>query len=466
MQQFIGRSSELSVLSREYQKDTSFVVLYGRRRVGKTTLIREFIKDKKALYFLATEEMEAQNMKRFNDKLAVFTNQSYLKKAVFSDWASLFEIFSHFQPNEKKVLVIDEFQYLVQVNPAFPSIFQQIWDEIMKDNNIMVILCGSLISMMQTHVLSYNSPLYGRRTAQIKLKPIRFSEMALAYPSLRLSEMVEFFAVTGGVPKYFEFFDNDSPLNDNITQHILKKSSFLYEEPFFLLEKEVREPINYFSIIRTISEGNRKLSKIASSLAKKSSDLSPYLNTLIDLDLIEKRVPATEKHPEKSRKGLYFITDYFINFWFNFVYPFRGELELDMMETAIDKLNRSFIESYVSFIYEDICRDIFADLCQDKTIPFTPGRIGAYWNNNIEIDLLAINYSDNIIFAGECKYYQNKPVSLNVYAALIEKCKIAEFNHYTVFYILFSISGFDQRLIDLAKENDQLILVNERNRIC
>jgi len=466
MNQFIGRSSELQVLTNEYQKETAFVVLYGRRRVGKTTLIREFIRDKKALYFLATEEMEAQNIKRFNDRLATFTNQSYLKNAVFSDWESVFEIFSRFQPEEKKVLIIDEFQYLVQVNPAFPSIFQQIWDEIMKDNNIMVILCGSLISMMQTHVLSYKSPLYGRRTAQIKLKPLRFNEMAMAYQNLKFTEMIEFFAVTGGVPKYFEFFDNNSRLIDNITLHILKKSSFLYEEPFFLLEKEVREPINYFSIIRTIAEGNRKLSKIASSLAKKSSDLTPYLNTLIDLDLIEKRIPATEKHPEKSRKGLYFITDYFINFWFNFVYPFRGELELDVLETALDKLNQSFIENYVSFIYEDICRDIFADLCKNKTISFTPGRIGAYWNNNTEINLVAISYSDNTLFAGECKYYQNKPVSLNVYAALIEKCKIPEFNHYTVFYVLFSISGFDQRLIDLAKENDQLILVNEQRRVC
>jgi len=329
----------------------------------------------------------------------------------------------------------------------------------------MVILCGSLISMMQTQVLSYKSPLYGRRTAQIRLRPLRFSEVAEAYPKLSFTEKVEFYAVTGGVPKYFEFFDNNASLIDNITAQILKKSSFLYEEPFFLLEKEVREPMNYFSIIKTISEGNRKLAKIASSLAKKSSDLTPYLNTLIDLDLIEKRIPATEKQPQKSRKGQYFITDHFINFWFKFVYPFRGELELDMMSTSLERLNQSFIENYVSFIYEDVCRDIFANLCRNRSILFTPGRVGAYWNTQTEIDLIAINDADQTMIAGECKYYQNKPVSLSVYAALIEKCKNPDFKGYNIQYVLFSISGFEKRLIDLAKENDQLILINEDQRI-
>ena len=467
MNRFIGRLEELSALNQEYKKSTSFVVLYGRRRVGKTTLIKEFIKDKKAFYFLATEEMETQNMKRFMNGLSIFTGQNYLKNANFHDWDASFEIFANHKPDQKKILIIDEFQYLVQINSAFPSIFQHIWDELLKDKNIMVILCGSLISMMMTHVLSYKSPLYGRRTSQIRLQPLKFTEMISSFERKTFSQMVELYAVTGGVPKYFEFFYNDHDLFENIENNILKKSSFLYEEPFFLLEKEVREPVNYFSIIKTISEGQQKLSKIAGALEKKSSSLTPYLSTLMDLDLIEKRVPITEKFPEKSRKGLYFVTDNFINFWFNYVYPYRGELELDNQEIVLERLHRNLIDNFVSFIYEDVCKDIFAVLCRDKKINFTPSKVGAYWNNDssIEIDVVAISNKDKTLFAGECKYFKNKPVSMAVYAALIEKCKTKDFEDYDISYVLFSVSGFDRRLIDIAKENNKLILINENNRI-
>jgi len=467
MNQFIGRLEEISALNEEYKNGSSFVVLYGRRRVGKTTLIKEFIKGKNALYFLATEEMENQNMKRFINGLATFTGQSYLKNASFPDWDTSFEIFANHQPEKKKILIIDEFQYLVQINSAFPSIFQHIWDELLKDKNIMVILCGSLISMMMTHVLSYKSPLYGRRTSQIRLQPLKFTEMIAFFGDKTFPEMVECYAVTGGVPKYFEFFYNDVDLFTNIKNNILKKSSFLYEEPFFLLEKEVREPVNYFSIIKTISQGQRKLSKISGVLEKKSSSLTPYLSTLMDLNLIEKRVPITEKFPDKSRKGLYFITDNFINFWFNFVYPYRGELELDSQESVLEKLQTNLIDNYVSFIYEDVCKEIFAVLCRDKKIDFTPSKVGAYWNkdSSIEIDMVAINNKDKIMFAGECKYFKNKPMGMGVYASLMEKCRARDFEEYDISYVLFSISGFDQKLMEIAKINKKLILINENKKI-
>lgn len=467
MRRFIGRKRELQALENEYAKTSSFVVIYGRRRVGKTTLIKEFIKNKPALYFLATEEVESQSMKSFTTALAGFTGHEYLKDTTFSTWETIFRLFVDSGPKEKKILIIDEFQYLVQTNSAFPSIFQKVWDELLLDNNVMVILCGSSIRMMTTHTLAYDSPLYGRRTAQIRLQPLRFSEIIVEYPRGDFTALVELYSITGGVPKYFEFFQNEHSLMDNVRMNILSKSGFLYEEPLFLLSNEVREPINYLSLMRTIAEGRHRLSEIATVLERKANSLSPYLETLIELDLIERRVPVTEKSPEKSRRGLYFIADNFINFWFTYVHPHRGELELDNDQVVLDKLAGDFIERYVPLRYEEICRDLFPWLCQKGRIDFAPSRTGAYWNHKstIEIDVAAVDVNQKRLFAAECKYLREKPVSFSVYSDLMKKCKNPDFKGYAITYGLFSRTGFDDRLVELARNNPNLVLINENHRV-
>lgn len=314
---FIGRRRELESLETAYQTDGGFVVIYGRRRVGKTTLIKEFIKDKLAFYFLATEEVESQSMKRLASVAARITKNPMLQRVAFSDWLDLFRVISEYRPEEKKVLVIDEFPYLVKSNPAFPSILQNAWDEILKDSNVMLILCGSLIGMMQKYALSYDSPLYGRRTAQIRLAPLPFPDVYAAQ-SLSFEDAVKQYSITGGVPKYLEFFNERDDLLQQVESVILSKNGFLYEEPNFLLKDEVTSAVNYFSIIRVIAEGNHKLGKIAGAMGIETSGLTPYLSTLSDLGFIVKDTPVTEKNPEKSRKGLYFIQDNFVRFWFRY----------------------------------------------------------------------------------------------------------------------------------------------------
>ena len=310
---FIGRQTELETLEREYQRDSSFVVLYGRRRVGKTTLMKEFIRNKTAFYFLATQETESQSMKRFAGVLARATGNRLLQNASFSDWADLFQAAADYKPEEKKVLVIDEFPYLVKTNPAFPSLLQSIWDEQLKGSGIMLILCGSLIGMMKKYALSHDSPLYGRRTAQIRLMPLSFPEVRAAQ-QLPFAECVTQYAVTGGVPKYMEFFREDQDFTEQLREVVLSRNGFLYEEPQFLFSEEIQSPVNYFSILRTVADGNRKPSKIGSVLGMDSSALSPYLATLMELGFLTKQVPITEKNPERSRKGLYEISDNFIRF--------------------------------------------------------------------------------------------------------------------------------------------------------
>lgn len=469
---FIGRKREMEKLESEYSRDSSFVVIYGRRRVGKTTLIKEFLKDKTAFYFLATEEIESQSMKRLAGVVARTTKNRLLQNATFTDWLDLFQVIADYEPEKKKVFVIDEFPYLVKTNSAFPSILQNAWDEVLKDKNVMLILSGSLIGMMQKHALSYDSPLYGRRTSQMRLAPLLFTDI-YAVQSLSFTESVEQYAVTGGVPKYLEFFEDGRELTEQIKDAVLSKNGFLYEEPFFLLKSESMTAVNYFSIIKAIADGNHKIGKIAGVLGIESSKLTPYLSTLSDLGFVEKRTPVTEKNPEKSRKGLYFIADNFIRFWFKYVYPYKGELELDNMQIVLEEMKKDFETKFVAFAYEDICKDIFANLCKRGVVDFVPSRIGAYWLNDYtgdtEIDVMAVDNQNKRIFAGECKDHRN-PVDAPVYYALKEKVLDAgeirkSYPVYDVIYGVFSKSGFTQRMLDAARETSNLVLVNEDNVI-
>ena len=465
---FLGREKEILDLEKEYARDGGFVVIYGRRRIGKTTLIKQFIKSKTAFYFLATKEVESQSMKRFAGVIARTTGNSVLQKAAFSDWLDLFQAVADYKPNEKKVLVIDEFPYLVKVNDSFPSILQNAWDEILKDSNVMLILCGSLISMMKKHALSYESPLYGRRTAQMRIAPLPFTTV---YENQKLSfeEAAEQYSITGGVPKYMEFFSDVQPLYEQIKENVLSKNGFLYEEPNFLLTDEVQVLTNYFSIIKVIADGNHKLGTIAGILGLETSALTPYLKTLSELGFTEKQVPVTEKNAEKTRKGLYFISDNFLRFWFRYVYPYKGELELDNMQISLDELDKDFKEMFVAFAYEDICKEIFARLCSDKAIDFTPSKIGSYWLNdksgNTQIDVMAVDTVNKRLFAGECKYH-NQPIDADVYFELVKKVDNSSeiksaFKDYTVIYGVFSKSGFTSRMTDISNSNPNLFLINE-----
>ena len=465
---FLGREKEILDLEKEYARDGGFVVIYGRRRIGKTTLIKQFIKSKTAFYFLATKEVESQSMKRFAGVIARTTGNSVMQKATFSDWLDLFQAVADYKPNEKKVLVIDEFPYLVKVNDSFPSILQNAWDEILKDSNVMLILCGSLISMMKKHALSYESPLYGRRTAQMRIAPLPFTTV---YENQKLSfeEAAEQYSITGGVPKYMEFFSDGQPLYEQIKENVLSKNGFLYEEPNFLLTDEVQVPTNYFSIIKVIADGNHKLGTIAGILGLETSALTPYLKTLSELGFIEKQVPVTEKNAEKTRKGLYFISDNFLRFWFRYVYPYKGELELDNTQISLDELDKDFKEKFVAFAYEDICKEIFARLCSDRAIDFTPSKIGSYWLNdksgNTQIDVMAVDTVNKRLFAGECKYH-NQPVDADVYFELVKKVDNSTeiksaFKGYTIIYGVFSKSGFTSRMTDISNSNPNLFLINE-----
>ena len=260
MSKFIDREQEMEILNDQYNRDgSSLVIMYGRRRVGKTTLINEFTKDKNTLFFLASQESETQNRNLFKEKAAEFINNDLLRNATVSDWDTIFKAIIDTEFETKPIIVIDEFQNIGKSNSAFPSIMQRVWDCILKDKPVMLILCGSLITMMEEQTLKYSSPLYGRRTAQIRLKQIPFQYYGDFFTNKKGKDLVEMYSVTGGVPKYMESFGEEDDIYSAIEKHILNKSSYLYDEPNFLLQQEVTEIGSYYSLIRTIAAGNSKL---------------------------------------------------------------------------------------------------------------------------------------------------------------------------------------------------------------
>lgn len=463
MKRFIDREQEMDTLQNEYNREGSaLVVMYGRRRVGKTTLISEFIKDKHALFFLASEESETQNRTVFKEKAADFINSDLLRNADVKSWDVVFKAIMDAPHPSKPVIVLDEFQYLGKSNPAFPSIFQRIWEEFLKKRSVMVILCGSLISMMESQTLDYSSPLYGRRTAQIRLKQIPFSYYHEFFPEKSRRELIEMYAVTGGVPKYIELFSESKDIYSAIQKCVLNRSGYLYDEPHFLLQQEVSEIGSYFSIIKAIAAGNSKLSAISSVLELKATSLTKYLKTLIDLDILEREVPITEENPEKSKKGLYRIKDNYLRFWFAFVYPNMSFIESGHSKIVMDKIRKGLVSNHIGFVYEDVCHEKMWDLNADDAWPFHFTKLGRYWDSQTEIDVAALDPEGHNLILGECKYWK-EPVGMHVLRDLEEKSRRVSWqkNERQEWYVLFSASGFTDELREYAVWRHDLLLVNE-----
>ena len=462
MKEFINREKERAFLESEYNKESaSFIVIYGRRRIGKTSLIKEFIKDKSALFFLATEESESENRNAFKSAVSEYIKNPLLAQADITNWEELFSYIVNDVSQDRKLIIIDEFQYIGKANHSFVSVLQKIWDTMLSDKNIMLILCGSLVNMMYSQTLSYDSPLYGRRTGQIKMKQSAFSYYQNSFPTADQRQLIEYYAVTGGVPKYIESFELYDNVYTAIERCVMSKESYLYEEPAFLLEKEVQDVGSYFSIIKTIASGKEKQSEIASALNVAQTNLPKYLKTLIDLDILEREVPATEDKPEKSKMGLYKIKDNYIRFWFRFIYPYRSYIEMDNTDFVMQKIKSGFVANHAAYVYEDICRrEYMPDLVANGIWSFTPTRIGRWWDrSDTEIDIVAIDEnSDNVIF-GECKF-TNEPMDVDVYYHLLEKIERVEWKKKTRknHFVFFSYNGYTDKLRQLAEEKGDVLL--------
>ena len=448
---FVNREKELALLEEEYRSsEFKFTVLYGRRRVGKTTLLKKYISPKPHIYFLVTLEALPVVLRRFQNLVADFFEDEFLRELELKSFEQLFAYIAKQPLKEKLIIVIDEFQYLGKLDASIPSQFQYIVDELLKDKRVHLVLCGSIISMIYEQTLSYNSPLYGRRTSSIKLDALTFEYLSEFFPHKSQIELIELYAVLYGVPKYLELFRDKGELFESIEVNILDKNAFLYEEPRFILQNEVTEPMTYFSILEAIANGEHKLGNIAGRLSKNVQNITSFISKLIELEIIYKDVPITETNPQKSKKGLYFIKDNFFRFWFSYVLPYKSQLEMGNHAYALKKIKENF-SGFVGKVYEDLSVEYTL-----KNYPIL--KCGRWWSRSDEIDVVGV--AEEFMIVGECKY-SNKRVGIDILKELQEKSKKIELKLPIKHYILFSKSGFTEDLLDIGRIDKSIVLVSD-----
>jgi len=440
MSVFINRQRELSLLNQRFDSTRAeFVVIYGRRRIGKSKLIDQFINNR-GIRLLAREESKTLQLRIFAHKLGEFFNDDLLKKTEFTGWDGFFEYLSG-RPDERLVIAIDEFPYLVKEDPSLPSILQDYWDNKFKDSNLFLILCGSSISMMESMVMGYSSPLYGRRTGQLLINQIPFVHI-LGYIK-DIKKAVEFYSVYGGTPAYIMEADPGKDVFTNIEDNILREDSFLYRDVEFVLRQELTEPRYYFSILLSLAKGNHRIGLIANDTGLSISIVNKYLSVLKDLQLVYRTLPVTESL--KSRKGMYFLADNLFDFWFRFVYPEMEDIEKGKGSVVIEGIKPQF-NRYVGRHFENIAMEIFDILNEKGLLPFRFTRIGKWWHKEQEIDIVAFNETSKQAIFCECKW-SDKVNAHEVLKHLKEKASLVSLQREEEYYIIFA-KGFKKKITE------------------
>lgn len=472
---FIGRKQELQFLEDRYNsKGGQLVVLYGRRRVGKTETLREFCKGKPHVFYSCREVSDKIQLRSFSEKLLheKIPASNYVRE--FSDWETAFKSMTDLPYGDsKKLLVIDEFPYMCKGNNSIPSVLQNLWDELFKDENVMLILCGSSMSFIEKELLAEKNPLYGRATGIYKMEAMGFYDAVKFFPNYSDRDNVIAYSILGGIPHYLRQFDPERSLEDNIKKNILTKGCALYSEVEFLLRQELRETLLYNSIIEAVALGNTKLNDISTkSLMDDTSKTSVYLKNLIELGIIEREFSVDDGTKERANtnRGLYRLTDNFFRFWYAFVFTNYSELEGGDVDGVFEYAIRPFLHEFASFAFEDVCREYVREMQKSGKLPFRYKRMGRWWGKTTvrskiaaetretEIDLLAVSAKSDKYLVGECKF-KGRPFSYGEYldtAAKLSTLKDkAEFCYY-----LFSESGFDEKLTEESRKNESIKLIN------
>lgn len=453
---FIGRENELNTLNRLYSSDKfEFAVIYGRRRVGKTALINEFVKDKDNIFFTGVETNEKQNLDNFSRSIMEY-NTGVAMGVSFNNFQMALEHIFELAKIKRIVFVIDEYPYVARASKSFASTLQFLIDKNKDTSKLFLILCGSSMSYMEDHVLAYKAPLYGRRTAQFKIKPFEFLEACRYFKNFSDEDKALAYGIVGGTPQYLMQFDDTLSIEQNIKNTLLNPSSFIFEEPINLLKQEVREPAIYNAVITAIATGSSKMNEISNKIDEDTSVCATYIKNLITLGIVKKESPYGEK---STRKTIYSIEDNMFRFWYRFVSEniptiSRGAIDLAYNRIAFE------LSSYMGGIFEDICKQYLWKLLLEGKCAVNFTDLGRWWGANPktksqeEIDIMGAA-KDTGLFA-ECKW-TNEKVDLGVLEKLIERSSL--FNYKKTHFYLFAKTGFTKGCIDKANEMGNVTLV-------
>ncbi|MFR0557393.1 ATP-binding protein [Pseudoscardovia radai] len=411
---FVGRDKELETLENAYAKDDfQMVVIYGRRRVGKTALIDAFVDGKPTIYFTASQQNAALNLRDFSSCVISFFGLPASTPA-FASWRDAFDFIvdrSRQMPGERIVVVFDEFPYAAATSPSLPSVLQIAIDHGFSRSNVMMILCGSNQGFMESDVLGSKSPLYGRRTAQMKLRPFDYYDAARLLPATAgPEEKIRYYAAFGGTPYYLRQIDPSQTFEQNVIRLCFSNAGLLYEEPMMLLRQEVRDPATYYSLLRSIGNGASTPKQMAEKSGIDAQSVGVYLRTLVGLGIVERTVPFGE-NPEKSRRGRYRIADPFFAYWHQFVAPYAGLIETGNGESAARRVAFGEVfDTYVGMEFESVCMQWVLKASRENRLGMLVSRAGKWWGSNpvaheqTDIDVVAADDFDKVLLLGECKW--------------------------------------------------------------
>lgn len=454
---FIGRERELNALERLYQSNKfEFAVIYGRRRVGKTALINKFIDDKNAIYFMGVESNAKQNLENLSKSIMEYVSGTEID-SIFSSFQSALEYVFKLSEKERIILAIDEYPYVARSSKSLASTLQLLIDKYKDKSKLMLILCGSSMSYMEDHVLAYKAPLYGRRTAQMKLVPFDFEETCRYFKNFSDEDKALIYGVVGGTPQYLLQIDDNLSVEENIKNTFLNPVSFLYEEPISLLKQEVREPAIYTAVIAAVATGASRMSEISGKVGEDTNVCSMYLKNLINLGIVQKETPYGEK---ASRKSVYSIEDNMFRFWYRFVFENNSIIARGAADLVYKRIEPQ-LSDYMGKVFEEICRQYLWKQLLSGNCPVEFASLGRWWGNNPkekrqeEIDIMGEQDKNTALFA-ECKW-TNEKVDLGVLETLVKRSEL--FHYKTKHYYLFSKSGFTKGCEDKAKEMGNVTLV-------
>lgn len=467
---FIGRENELKFLNNCYESENAeFIVLYGRRRVGKTETLTEFCKGKPNVFYSCREYTPEKQLKEFSDALLSWKPEIKAYTDSFSDWDKAFSFIGEMESEEKTIIVIDEFPYMCKNNPSIPSILQIVWDTILKDKNIMLIICGSSMSFIEKELLSEKNPLYGRTTGIYKMLPMPYYDAIKFLPDFSDEDKLIAYAILGGIPHYLKQFNSKHSLKDNIIDKILTKGTVLYSEVEFLLRQELRETAIYNTVIEAIALGNTAFNEILIKTGIEKSKLSVYLKNLIELNIVEREFTplSSAKERTSSSKGLYNLTDNYFRFWYAFGYSNLSELEMDDALGVWEDYIEASLHHFASKSFEKVCIEYMYTLNKKRKLPFRFSKIGRWWGSvtkldngekrtsTVEIDIIATDKNEDKFIMGECKFrselFDNRELR-----KFKEKIRFSD----ETYYYLFSLSGFTDAVIEASKNEDRIFLID------
>jgi len=469
---FIGREQELSFFEEKYHTPGGqLLVLYGRRRVGKTEFLHQFCEGKPHVFYSCHEVPGLKQLKNFSERILQAGSPAAQYTDSFQDWPATFRGFAELpMAGAKKLLVIDEFPYMCKGDPSIPSILQNLWDGTFRKQNIMIILCGSAMSFIEKEILSEKNPLFGRATGIYKMNELPFNDAVKFFPKYSAEDTMLAYSILGGIPHYLRQFDPARSLRQNVIKNVLTKGCVLYSEVEFLMRQELREAAFYNTIIEAVALGNTRLNDIYTKTQIDRAKIGVYLKNLMELQIIEREFPVLSGTKEKaiSTRGLYRIVDNFFRFWFRFVFTNLSDLETGGAEAVFDHVVSPQLNDFASPAFEMVCREYIREKNRLGKLPFRIAKQGRWWGKvhtrapasgsgkqkavsmDSEVDILAVDAELKNYLFGECKFCTSKMDIADLDKLKEKSVSIAK--DASVHYALFSKSGFTRELA-LAKRN-------------